>query len=278
MTSQWFFTVIIYSIWAVFLALALISIMFYQVLVERLSGLPEAASRYSWIFTSLLSSDMLVQVFFLIFTSFPHFYFTILFRYAGSGIFPIDFPGQLWRAAVAILVFFCHFFFFLPFVGYTSPIDRHGWQMIWSLLTICTRNPVLLHRSDISISISVNMFQNSKIVKILKSTRDNFIVLQFHNVIRSQIFHTSQHHVTCFKPLLLRLNNFWPERGCYPYSQWVIFPVHNHLLYRISFTLSKLSKVKNRKLLRATVKMKDNAAQVNSSSTYKPRSYSLVVL
>ena len=198
---------------------------------------------------------MLVQVFFLL-------------------TFQDSCEGQLSQ----FLFFFCHFFFFLPFVGYTSPIDRHGWQMIWSLLTICTRNPVLLHRSDISISISVNMFQNSKIVKILKSTRDNFIVLQFHNVIRSQIFHTSQHHVTCFKPLLLRLNNFWPERGCYPYSQWVIFPVHNHLLYRISFTLSKLSKVKNRKLLRATVKMKDNAAQVNSSSTYKPRSYSLVVL
>ena len=143
---------------------------------------------------------MLVQVFFLL-------------------TFQDSCEGQLSQ----FLFFFCHFFFFLPFVGYTSPIDRHGWQMIWSLLTICTRNPVLLHRSDISISISVNMFQNSKIVKILKSTRDNFIVLQFHNVIRSQIFHTSQHHVTCFKPLLLRLNNFWPERGCYPYSQWVIF-------------------------------------------------------
>ena len=151
---------------------------------------------------------MLVQVFFLL-------------------TFQDSCEGQLSQ----FLFFFCHFFFFLPFVGYTSPIDRHGWQMIWSLLTICTRNPVLLHRSDISISISVNMFQNSKIVKILKSTRDNFIVLQFHNVIRSQIFHTSQHHVTCFKPLLLRLNNFWPERGCYPYSQWVLFPVHDHLFY-----------------------------------------------
>ena len=91
------------------------------------------------------------------------------------------------------------------------------------LPTMCTLNPISLHISDISMNIIGNVFQNSKIVKILKSTRDNFIVLQFHNVIRSQIFHTSQHHVTCFKPLLLRLNNFWPERGCYPYSQWVIF-------------------------------------------------------
>ena len=142
LTSQ----VLIYLIWAVFLALALISIMFSQVLVERLSGLPEAASRYSWIFTSLLSSDMLVQVFFL----FSYF----LFRYDGSGILPIDFPGQLFRAAVAIFAKFCNcllffvyilflsLFVFLPWVSFSSPMDRHEWQMIWSLPTICTFNPV----------------------------------------------------------------------------------------------------------------------------------------
>ena len=108
------------------MALALTSIMFAQVLVERLSGLPEAASRYSWIFTSLLSSDMLVQVFF-------HFYFfflvqifslflfldfhlTILFRYAGSGIFLSDFPGQLCRAAIVILAKFCNCLLFFVYI------------------------------------------------------------------------------------------------------------------------------------------------------------------